>query len=71
MSMAQGDERADPATIPEVTHVEMRREERTRAVAAACRRHDGKSATQLAGRLDGDSKQRAAAVCAGEGIDLP
>ena len=71
MSMALGEERADPAAIPEVVHVEMRAEERVRAVAAACRRHDGKAAAKLAGRLDGNPKQRASAVCSGEGIDLP
>jgi protein-disulfide isomerase len=71
MSMAKGEERADPAAIPEVTHVEMRGEERARAVVAACRRHDGKDAEKLAGALAGDAKHRAAAVCASEGIDLP
>jgi hypothetical protein len=70
MSMATGDERADPASIPQVMHIEPRQDERARSVAAACRRHDGKGAAQLAGALAGDPKHRAAEVCAGEGIDL-
>jgi hypothetical protein len=73
MSGALGDDRADPSGIPDGTvgHIEMHAEDRGRAVAAACRRHDGLRATKLAGSLSGDAKQRAAAVCTGEGIDLP
>jgi len=73
MSMAQGDERADPSTIPDTSigHLEMRAEDRVRAVDAACRRHDGARAAKLVGALTGDPKRRAAAVCSGEGIDLP
>src|SRR5206468_8935993 len=68
MSMAKGEERADPAAIPESLHVEMRSDDRARAVAAACRRHDGTRAEQLAGALAGDAQQRASAGCAGGGI---
>lgn len=76
MSMAQGDERADPSMIPDASasaggHLELRADDRARAVNAACRRHDGERAQKLAGRLEGDAKKRAAAVCSGEGIDLP
>jgi len=73
MSGALGDDRADPSSIPDGTvgHIEMHAEDRGRAVAAACRRRDGVRATKLAGSLSGDAKQRAAAVCTGEGIDLP
>lgn len=73
MSMARGDERADPSTIPSsrAIHIEMRPDDRGRAVAAACRRHDRARALQLAAPLAGEPKQRAAAVCTGEGIDLP
>ena len=76
MAVAEGDERADPSTIPDASvstggHFEMRSEDRARAVGAACRRHDGTRATKLSGMLAGDAKKRAAAVCSGEGIDLP
>jgi protein-disulfide isomerase len=71
MAMSKGDDRADPSGVPEVVHVELRADDRARAVAAACRRHDGKRAAALAGTLAGDAKQRATAVCSGEGIDLP
>ncbi len=73
MNMAQGDDRADPSAVPQtsVGHIEMRAEDRGRAVAAACRRRDGARAAALSGTLAGDSKRRAAAVCSGEGIDLP
>jgi protein-disulfide isomerase len=73
MAGAIGDERADPAGVPDSTaiHIELRAEERTRAVDAACRRRDGARAAALARTLEGGAKQRAAAVCAGEGIDLP
>jgi len=73
MSGAVGDERADPSAVPEtsVGHLAMRPEETGRAVTAACRRHDDARATKLAGSLTGDARRRAAAVCTGEGIDLP
>ncbi|MDB4955220.1 MAG: DSBA-like thioredoxin protein [Myxococcales bacterium] len=72
MTMAQGADRADPSAIPEVSvaHIELRAEDRERAVAAACRRRDRVRATALAGALTGDLRKRAFAVCAGEGIDL-
>jgi protein-disulfide isomerase len=73
MTMAIGDDRADPSTIPDASqaHLELRAEDRGRAVAAACRRHDGERAAKLANALAGDQKRRAEAVCAGEGVDLP
>jgi predicted DsbA family dithiol-disulfide isomerase len=71
MSMGSGEDRADPSAVPESTHVELRSEDRGRAVDAACRRRDAARADQLARPLAGDAKKRAAAVCAGEGIDLP
>jgi protein-disulfide isomerase len=71
MAIGRGQDRADPASVPEPVHIEMRDDERTRAVDAACRRRDPTRAAELAGRLAGDAKQRAANVCASEGIDLP
>lgn len=73
MSGAQGADRADPSAVPETqtVHIEMHAEDRGRAVAAACRRKDASRAGSLATGLEGDVKKRAAAVCAGEGIDLP
>ncbi|HEY4238531.1 MAG TPA: thioredoxin domain-containing protein [Kofleriaceae bacterium] len=73
MSGAEGEDRADPSRIPVASeiHVELRAEERARAVDAACRRHDAARATSLVAPLDGDVRARVAAVCAGEGIDLP
>ena len=73
MSIAQGDDRADPSAFPEssVAHIELRAEERLRAAAAACRRHDRARAEKLASTLEGDVRTRARAVCAGEGVDLP
>ncbi|HEU4616326.1 MAG TPA: thioredoxin domain-containing protein [Kofleriaceae bacterium] len=73
MSMAQGAERADPSAIPDSTavRIEMRPEDRGRAVEAACRRRDVARAEALAGSLEGAIRKRAATVCAGEGIDLP
>jgi protein-disulfide isomerase len=73
MSSAQGDDRADPSRVPSAAaiHVELRSEDRVRAVAAACRRHDAARAAQLAGALAGDARRRATLVCAGAGIDLP
>ncbi|HEX7836865.1 MAG TPA: thioredoxin domain-containing protein, partial [Kofleriaceae bacterium] len=42
MSMASEDDRADPSRIPSIVdhHVELRADDRARAVAAACRLHD-------------------------------
>jgi protein-disulfide isomerase len=73
MSMAEGADRADPAGVPtgSIAKVELRAEDRGRAVAAACRRRDATRAIALAGSLAGDPRRRAALVCAGEGIDLP
>jgi len=72
MSSAEGDDRADPSQIPSAAaiHLELRGEDRARAVAAACRRRDAARAAQFAGRLAGDPRKRAALVCAGVGIDL-
>ena len=55
----------------QTVHIEMHAEDRGRSVVAACRRRDSARAESLAGGLEGDVKKRAAAVCAGEGIDLP
>ncbi|HEY0250321.1 MAG TPA: thioredoxin domain-containing protein [Kofleriaceae bacterium] len=76
MSMAEGEDRADPSTIPDASasaggHLEMRSDDRVRAVGAACRRHDGTRAQTLSGRLAGEAKQRATDVCSVEGVDLP
>jgi protein-disulfide isomerase len=72
MSAAQGEDRADPSRIPSAAaiHVELRDDDRVRAVAAACRRRDVARAAQLAGALAGDARRRAMLVCAGAGIDL-
>jgi protein-disulfide isomerase len=72
MSNARGTDRADPSTVPQstVVHIELRAEDRGRAVAAACRRRDGARARDLVRGLDGDPARRARLVCAGEGIDL-
>jgi protein-disulfide isomerase len=73
MSMAIGEEVGDPSSVPtsHVVHIEMRALDRMRAVAAACRRHDGARAGSLAAGLTGELRHEAADVCAGEGIDLP
>ncbi|HEX2686282.1 MAG TPA: thioredoxin domain-containing protein [Kofleriaceae bacterium] len=73
MSSAEGDDRADPSRIPSVAaiRIELRSDERARAVAAACRRRDVSRAAELAGGLVGDVRRRAALICAGLGIDLP
>jgi protein-disulfide isomerase len=73
MTLATGDDRADPSRIPSIAehHVELRSDDRMRAVAAACRRHDATRAAQLAGVLAGDPRRRASLVCSGVGIDLP
>lgn len=72
MSAAKGDDRGDPSRIPSAAaiHVELRGEDRVRAVSAACLRHDAARAAELAGPLSGDPKRRATLVCAGVGIDL-
>ena len=73
MSSAQGDERADPSRVPvpAAVRIELRPEERGRAITAACRRGDAQRAGELAHGFSGDAKARALAVCAGEGVDLP
>ena len=73
MSGADGEERADPAALPELTgmRVAPRANERSRAVAAACRRRDPTRAAELSGGLTGDARRRAWLVCAAAGIDLP
>ena len=73
MSGALGAELADPSAVPDSTQlkIELRAEERARAVTAACRRRDANRALDLSKQLTGDVKQRVATVCAGEGIDLP
>jgi protein-disulfide isomerase len=73
MTLATGDDLADPSRIPSIVghHVELRGEDRMRAVAAACRRHDAARVAELAGKLAGDPRRRATLVCAGAGIDLP
>jgi protein-disulfide isomerase len=72
MSGATGVDRADPASIPDLTtmKVALRSDDRSRAVAAACRRRDAKRATELATGLFGDARKHAALVCAAAGIDL-
>jgi len=73
MTLATGADLADPSRIPSIVdhHVELRGDDRMRAVAAACRRHDAARVAELAGKLAGDPRRRAALVCAGAGIDLP
>jgi protein-disulfide isomerase len=70
LTMGAGEDRADPSAVPAGAHIELRAEERSRAVAAACRRHDAARADALAAPLAGEAKKRAASVCTGEGIDL-
>jgi hypothetical protein len=73
MSGATGEERADPGTIPEITGMRVvpRANERSRGVAAACRRRDPTRAAELSAGLTGDARRRARLVCAAAGIDLP
>ena len=73
MSGAKGYDRADPSTIPDVANMRlaMRAEDRSRAVAAACRRHDARRATELAAGLTGEARKRARLVCTAGGVDLP
>jgi protein-disulfide isomerase len=72
MSMAKGADLADPSAIPTSTivKIEMRADDRARAVTAACRRHDVARAKTLANGLAPDLHERASAVCSGEGVDL-
>jgi protein-disulfide isomerase len=72
MSGAIGEDRADPASIPDVggMHVTLRPDDRARAVAAACRRRDVPRATTLSAGLTGDARRRAWLVCTASGIDL-
>jgi len=72
MTSAEGEERADPAGIPSsaAVHVELREDDRVRAVTAACRRRDAARAARLVDGLAGEPRRRAALVCAGAGIDL-
>lgn len=72
MTAAIGDERADPSRVPSAStlHLELRGDDRARAVAAACRQRDRARAAELAKTLAGPPRARAAQVCAGVGIDL-
>jgi protein-disulfide isomerase len=73
MSMAKGEDVADPSAVPtsSAVHIEMRALDRVRSVAAACRRHDASRAKVLSAPLTGALKQRALDICTGEGVDLP
>jgi hypothetical protein len=73
MSGAAGEERADPASIPSVSgmQVALRSDDRVRAVAAACRRREPTRVATLSVGLTGDARRRASLVCAASGIDLP
>jgi hypothetical protein len=73
MSGAVGEDRADPASVPDVSgmRVALRSDERARAVAAACRRRDQARAATLSVGLTGDARHRAWLVCTASGIDLP
>jgi protein-disulfide isomerase len=72
MTSAEGDERADPACVPQAStaHIEPRSDDRARSVCAACRRRDAGRAAELASALTGDPRRRAQLVCSGAGIDL-
>jgi protein-disulfide isomerase len=72
MSSAEGNDRADPSAVPETkqVHIELHAVDRARSVIAACRRHDAERAQAIGATLDGETKRRAATVCAGEGVDL-
>jgi protein-disulfide isomerase len=73
MSGAFGEERSDPSTIPDVSGMRItpRANERSRSVAAACRRRDPTRAAALSAGLTGDARRRAGLVCTAAGIDLP
>jgi protein-disulfide isomerase len=70
---AIGEDRSDPSRIPNVTmtRVELRAEDRGRALQAACRRRDSARAKSLAEGLAGDPRRRARLVCTASGIDIP
>jgi len=72
MSSALGVDRADPSRIPDpaATRIALRAEDRSRAVAAACRRRDATRAAELAKGLSGNPRRNALLVCAAGGIDL-
>lgn len=72
MSGAAGEERADPASIPQLStlRVAMRGEQRAWSVAAACRRRDATVARGLATGLTAAPRRLAATACAAVGIDL-
>jgi protein-disulfide isomerase len=72
MSGATGFDRADPSTIPDVSsmRVALRADDRSRAVAAACRRRDARRAAELAAGLAGEARRYAVRVCAASAIDL-
>jgi protein-disulfide isomerase len=73
MSTAVGMERADPSRVPDpsATKIMMRDNDRSRAVAAACRRRDKPRSIELANGLKGAARGHALLVCAAAGIDLP
>jgi protein-disulfide isomerase len=73
MSGGIGDDRADPAAVPEITSARIvaRAADRARAAVAACRRRDGARAAALGAGLDAAARRRTAAACAGLGVDLP
>ena len=72
MSGAIGSDRADPSRVPDpgTTKIAMRADDRSRAVAAACRRRDIARAKDLAAGLTGTPRRSALLVCAAAGIDL-
>ncbi len=72
MTAAQGNDRADPSTIPAPSSVNlaMRPDDRTLGAVAACRRHDPARAKQLAQGLEGNHRLRVVAACAAFAIDL-
>jgi protein-disulfide isomerase len=73
MSTALGSARADPSRVPDpaATKIAMRDSDRSRAVAAACRRRDKARAIELAAGLRGAPRGHAMLVCSAGGIDLP
>ncbi len=73
MSEAVGVERSDPSRIPDpsAARIALRPDDRSRAVAAACRRRDRPRAVELAAGLVGTARTHASLVCTASGIDLP
>ena len=73
MSSALGTERSDPSRVPIVEAIQIapRAQDRSRAVAAACRQRDPARALELATGLVGVARHHAQLVCAAAGIDLP